>query len=275
MPTVNELYLDAIQGQLLAQSSWYDLHNMDRRRSVSRRLANQFLKMQKPLGATCFLEVGAHEAAFSLAARQRYPNASIYAFEANPHVYKKYCTQFAPESGLTIRYENIAVGNNDGMIDFLLAEEINGLEEPFESSRNSILPRVGTGHRYQRAAVPITRLATFAARESLHKETFCLWIDAEGSSRQVLEGAQPLLPRVASMLIEVELEPIWEGQWTVGPLILWCREQGFIPVLRDFARPRQYNCLFVNLAFYPRVENSIWHYIQDTITERLQYIKES
>lgn len=273
MPTVNELYLDVIQGQLLAQSAWYDLHNMDRCRSISRRIARQFLTMQKPLGTTCFVEIGAHEAAFSLSARQEYPNAYIYAFEANPHVYARYCTQFTPESGLNIRYENTAVGNYDGMIDFLLAEKIGGVEEPLESSRNSFMPRTGTGHSYHSTAVPVTRLATFAERESLNEETFCLWIDAEGCSRQVLEGAETLLPRVTSMLIEVEIEPIWEGQWTAGPLMLWCRERGFIPVLRDFARPRQYNCLFVNLDFYSRAEHSIWRYIQDSITERLHYIK--
>lgn len=273
MTNVSELYLDAIQGQLLAQAAWYDLHNMDRCRSISRRVARQFLVMQKHLGTTCFMEIGAHEAAFSLSVRREYPNAQIYAFEANPYVYKKYCAQFTSESGLNINYRNMAVGNYDGMIDFLLAKEISDVEESPESSRNSFLPRVGMGHSYDSAAVPITRLASFAQEEALHEETFCLWIDAEGSSQQVLEGAKTLLPRVTSMLIEVELEPIWEGQWTVGPLMLWCREQGFIPVLRDFARPRQYNCLFVNLDFYPRAEHSIWRYIQFSVAERLDYIK--
>lgn len=270
---INDLYLDIIQGKLLEQSSWYDLHNMDRCRSISKRVARQFLTMQRTLGTTCFMEIGAHEAAFSLDVRQEYPDVHIYAFEANPYVYNKYCTQFTSERGLNINYRNIAVGNYDGMINFLLAKEISGVKESPESSRNSFLPRVGTGHRYENTVVPITRLASFAQEEALLKETFCLWIDTEGASRQVLEGAESLLPRVTSMLIEVELEPIWEGQWTVGPLILWCRERGFIPVLRDFARPKQFNCLFVNSDFYARAEHSIWRYIQFSIAERLDYIK--
>ena len=273
MLTINDVYPDTMQRILLEQAAWYDLHNMDRCRSISKRVARQFLNMQKPLGTTCFMEIGAHEAAFSLSVRQKYSHAHIYAFEANPHVYKKYCAQFAPESGLNIHYKNMAAGNYDGMVDFLLAEEIDGVEELLESSRNSFLPRIGTGHSYRSIAVPVTRLAAFAEKESLSGETFCLWIDAEGASRQVLEGAEALLPRVTSMLIEVELEPIWDGHWTVGPLMLWCRERGFIPVLRDFARPQQYNCLFVNLDFYPRVEHSIWRYIQGCVTERMNYIK--
>ena len=76
---INDLYLDIIQGKLLEQTSWYDLHNMDRCRSISKRVARQFLTMQRTLGTTCFMEIGAHEAAFSLDVRQEYPDAHIYA----------------------------------------------------------------------------------------------------------------------------------------------------------------------------------------------------
>lgn len=77
------------QQQLLSQAAWYNLRGREARKRVTDRLAEHFLTMQHLLGTCCFLEIGAHEASFSRRAKAMYPEAMVFAFEANPHVYAK------------------------------------------------------------------------------------------------------------------------------------------------------------------------------------------
>lgn len=272
MMDTTELLLDTLQGQLLSQAAWYDLRDMEKRRAVTARVARQFLMMQKVLGTTCFMEIGAHEAQFSRNVRKEYPDARIYAFEANPHVYAQYHHNFPASPGPRIDYRHLAVGHEDGTTDFLLAAQIEGKDEPLESTRNSLLPRKGAGHSYHTVSVPITRLSTFVQREHLEQERLCLWIDAEGATRQILEGAISILPQVTSMLLEVELEPVWEGQWTARDVMRWCHDHDLIPLLRDFARPKQYNCIVIKRPMWASGEFHFSQYIQRCIRHRVENI---
>lgn len=266
------MFLDVMQHQLLSQAAWYDLRNMEKRASAAARVAWQFLMMQRLLGTSCFVEIGAHEAGFSRNVCNKYPQAHIYAFEANPYVFQKYEAELKADFP-AMDYRNAAVSAEDGVSEFLLATDIDGSSEPMAGKRSSLLPRLGDGNSTTSISVPAVRLDTFLRQENLTEEKVCLWIDVEGATGQVLTGAESSLAQVTSLFVEVELNPVWDGQWTFRQVMEWCYRHDFLPVLRDFLYGNQFNCIFVNRAYYNRIESDLMAYIQRTVRHRIEGVQ--
>jgi hypothetical protein len=72
------------------------------------------------------------------------------------------------------------------------------------------------------------------------------WIDVEGALEQVLPGCRETLSRASAVFVEVEDEPIWDGQWLDLDVVRWFDEIGMVPILRDMQRPGQYNLVLVD-----------------------------
>lgn len=81
------------------------------------------------------------------------------------------------------------------------------------------------------------------------------WIDAEGASQPVLEGAREVLAGASAVHIEVETEEVWPGQWLELDVADYFLSLGMVPVMRDAQRPHQYNVVFLEptLAMRPEV----------------------
>ena len=84
------------------------------------------------------------------------------------------------------------------------------------------------------------------------------WIDVEGALGAVLPGSRETLAR-AAIYVEVEAEPIWDGQWLDHDVLEWFDGIGMVPLLRDRQRREQYNVLLVpaSAAATPEVEEIV------------------
>ena len=64
----------------------------------------------------------------------------------------------------------------------------------------------------------------------------------------MLPGSRETLARAAAIYVEVEAEPIWDGQWLDRDVLEWFDGIGMVPLLRDRQRREQYNVLLVPAA---------------------------
>lgn len=266
MPT--EL-VDLFQLQLSQQAMLYDLTYMSGRRRSAERVSEFFLHMQSLLPVTTVLEIGAHEAAFSRAVKKVCPEKTVRAFEANPHVYAHFLLERELRA-LGVDYRYGAIGAQNGSTRFHIYETIDGREEPCDSRRQSTLRRIaGEKDRCHGVWVPLSRLDTLCATDP-EESRYALWIDAEGSGGQVLEGAEGILAKTLAVYMELESQPKFEGQELDRDIMRRLLERDFIPVLRDFQFHHQYNAVFVKKDCLPLVERE-WHrYFQSTLRQDLR-----
>ncbi len=214
----------------------------ERLRSV-RALENAYFGFLRILQPDTFVEAGAHNAKVSVRARSLLPNAQICAYEANPYNYATFKNnrELAEHA---IRYDHYALSDRAGTVRFNVRTKFEDKDLPLVNPRSSILrvvdERVGTNE----VTVPCTTLDT-----QLPLETFkscALWVDVEGANREVLSGGAGVLSRTSLLMIEVEDNAVWQGQWVSFDVIDHLSKLGLYPVARDFQSRTQYNIIFLN-----------------------------
>jgi FkbM family methyltransferase len=258
------------QQQLLSQAAWYNLRGREARKKVTDRLAEHFLTMQQPLGTLCFLEVGAHEASFSCRAKSMYPEAKVFAFEANPYVYDKHKDEINRDAP-SLNYIHSAICDHDGTTFLAISNSISGKSEALDSKRHSLLTRKDSDH-VDYIEVPCAKLDSIFDKNKINGIPSCLWCDVEGASSQVLIGAEAILGSVTSLYIELSTKEFWEGEWKDIHVFDWLIEHDFVPIFRDFEWSFQYNAIFVNKKFYHNCNNHNAMYIQRCVRERIEEV---
>jgi FkbM family methyltransferase len=244
---------DLFMMQLAGQAGLYDLSNMQGRAYSARCLADVFVTVFGDVKASCAIEVGAHEASFSRAVREKAATAKIFAFEGNLHVHKRYCDELAARD---IRYINALVTDvcGEGIINILA--KIDGKDEPRDGKRHSLLARIDHEDVSEKLAVSCLSLDSVFMGKDFADDTFCLWIDAEGAGGKVLRGAEKILKNTAAVYIEVESVAKWHGQALDKDIVEFFLHRGFLPLLRDFQFRHQYNIIFVRRDIYTLVERA-------------------
>ncbi len=225
------------------------------REVVGRRVENTFLNLARDLAPTVSLEIGAHEARFSGWLKAEVPTARVVAFEANPHVHQKYAASLA-DTG--IEYLHLAISETDGTVELGIPREFHNeakgrrYKKPQTNKMASIASHV-LAEQVDTVEVPSTPLDTFLSVGG--DDVVVAWIDVEGASGAVLSSGAQVLSRASLVYIEVESEPLWEGQWLDDDVARFFADCGLVPVLRDNQRPHQYNVVFANaeIASQPRM----------------------
>ena len=73
-----------------------------------------------------------------------------------------------------------------------------------------------------------------------------MWIDVEGSNKEVLNGASEVLKNSQLIYIEVEDKKFWENQWLSDDVIKFLNTYNLIPIGKDFEDfLGQYNLIFI------------------------------
>lgn len=222
---------------------------------VGERVESTFRDLCRELEPTVSLEIGAHEARFSRWIKADVPTARAIAFEANPHVHQKYAESHA-DSG--VEYLHLAVSETAGTVElgipreFLNEEKGRRYKKPRTNRMASIASHV-RAEEVETVSVPSTPLDSFL--EVGDDDVIVAWIDVEGASGPVLSSGAKVLSRASLVYIEVESEPLWEGQWLDGDVARFFADCGLVPVFRDNQRPHQYNVVFASaeLAAQPRI----------------------
>lgn len=263
-------YTDVLLLQMQQQAMLFDLSAMQGRQWSTQRLTNFFIDIQNVLPVQNILEIGAHEASFSLAVKKKFPLLTVFAYEANPYVYEKYI--HSPEiENSAISYEHLAICDYDGAISFHISNTIQAKQEAKDSKRHSILERKSNDDTTD-VTVACKKLDTLFAKEITANKGFSLWIDAEGATGLILEGAKNLLPHVYSVFVEVESLVKFKKQWNEKELCDFMLENDFVPVARDFAFRHQYNMVFVKKDYINVMEYTYQNYISSTMSAKIRFM---
>lgn len=221
---------------------------------VGRRAERAFRNLCLQVRPHLSLEIGAHEADFSRWLKSELPSARCVAFEANPYVHEKYAADLV-ETG--VEYLHLAVSEATGTVELGVPRQLVNTERGtrFAKPRASRMASLAQ-HRYAEESevveVPSTRLDDLV--ELAEDDVVVAWIDVEGASGAVLSSGAEVLSRAALIYIEVENEPVWEGQWLDVDVARFLGDCGLVPVLRDVQRPHQFNVVFArtDIAADPR-----------------------
>jgi FkbM family methyltransferase len=215
---------------------------------VARRVEQTFRDLCLDLTPTLGLEIGAHEAGFSRWLKAAVPDARCVAFEANPFVHEKYVDEVGAEG---VEYHHLAVSEVNGTVELGIPRQLHNTRKGrrFGKDRDSRMASLAH-HRYaeetETVTVPSMPLDDFV---TIHDDDVVVaWIDVEGATGPVLRSGRKVLSHASLVYIEVETEPVWDGQWLDVEVARFLADCGLVPVLRDVQRKHQHNVVFASAA---------------------------
>jgi FkbM family methyltransferase len=216
------------------------------RELVSVRVERTFRDLCRDLRPTVSLEIGAHEAEFSRWLKSEAPDAQCLAFEANPYVHRKYADELAASD---VDYRHLAISETNGTVELGIPRRLHNTKRGrrFRKTRTSRMASLAH-HRYaertETVDVPSAPLDDVVSVSD--DDVVVAWIDVEGASGPVLSSGEKVLSQASLVHIEVESEPVWDGQWLDVDVARFLTDCGLVPVLRDVQRPHQYNVVFAS-----------------------------
>ncbi|MDX2231121.1 MAG: FkbM family methyltransferase [Leptolyngbyaceae cyanobacterium bins.349] len=186
------------------------------------------------------IDVGAHDGSFFAIPRAQNIDTVVYAIEPIPEL----ADQIRAHQQPNLHVFCMAMGNENGTRTFhinsdpltssLLDAKCEGQWQPFSAQLQEA----------RSLEVPVMRLDTFMEQQSL-AEVDLLKIDAQGFDLQVLQGAGTAIHRIKQIMVEVQLQPLYEGSATKADIIDYLSDRGF----RLVATTTQTNGLEENLQF--------------------------
>lgn len=207
---------------------------------VGRRVRRAFQDLVVHSGTTVTLEVGAFEADFSRWARGALPDARVVAFEANPFVHERFRAEVEATG---VEYVHACVGDTSGPVTLHVPRDFRSHPFAQVNQMASLVTSPDTEVQEQ-VEVPGVRLPDVVPLGA--DDVVAAWIDVEGALGRVLPGSEETLRRASVVFVEVETEPVWEGQWLDTDVAAWFADIGMVPLLRDLQRPWQYNLVLVS-----------------------------
>ena len=145
-------------------------------------------------------------------------------------------------SAAGVEYLNLAIGPENGPVTLHVPRDFDGrARDPVNR-----MASLGSNLRSEEeVAVEVPGVRLDDAVPLAAADRMVAWIDVEGALGAVLPGSRETLARAAAIYVEVEAEPIWDGQWLDRDVLEWFDGIGMVPLLRDRQRREQYNVLLV------------------------------
>jgi FkbM family methyltransferase len=189
------------------------------------------------------VDAGANLGQFARAAAESFPGARIIAFEPLPEVAEAMRRNLRDRPHVRVRAE--ALGPEDGTVHFHRNEYSQA------SSVLSLRAEAAASYNLRErdlVDVPVVRLDTALRGETLDPPVL-LKLDLQGYELEALRGAEETLARTDHVLVEVALQPMYEGQPTLEELVSFLDAAGFrflspVAFLRDRGRITQMDVVF-------------------------------
>ena len=194
-------------------------------------LQEAFLDLAVRSSPDLSIEVGAHEASFSIAMKKRLPDLEVMAFEANPYVFEKYSRALSEGAENPIRYEHLAICDRNGVSELKIPVSWPRGRFGRDNAISSLHPRRDERFEYEVVSVPARMLDSVL--EDTAFESCVMWVDVEGAQAEVIAGSGDALSRTSVLLIEVENESVWVDQETASGVSCRLGQHGLIPVMQD------------------------------------------
>ena len=149
-----------------------------------------------------FLDVGANIGSGTLTAAQHPMVTHVYAFEPNPLNYAllsaNVCLNALNEKVTTV---NVAVGNESGTIDFSLCKENSGDHRIVTTDEKNAVCELNEDDR-KTISVKIITLNDYFRRAADFPHISYLWVDTQGFEYFVLSGADQVIRKDTSVVVE-------------------------------------------------------------------------
>ena len=138
------------------------------------------------------------------------------------------CEALTHQSGDGVRYVAASLGAAPGPARLFLTREpsCNSLYPP-DPELIADRPALECTSLVSTAEIELTTLDAWAAEAGVRSVDF-LKLDTQGSELDILRGAQQLLGSVRALEVEVELNPLYQGQPLFGDVDRFLREHGFV-----------------------------------------------
>ena len=188
-------------------------------------------------GINCVIDVGANRGQFALLVRKLGYQGRIVSIEPGSEAFRTLEALAASDKEwLVLR---MALGSKPGKAKLHITSSDN---------LSSLLPQTTYAHIYfpdasqvvQTEEVSMSTLALLFDElvRGIPEPRVLLKVDTQGYDFYVLKGAEPVLPRISALHIEVAFVPLYSGVPSWHEIISWCEGQGFglyglFPVLRD------------------------------------------
>jgi FkbM family methyltransferase len=204
-----------------------------------------FLKLLSVMKIDVVCDVGSMNGKDALAFRQASPRATIFAFEPNPENVRLMGADPALREQ-HIEIVPLAVNHSDGEAELFVVQADYSTINDWRGM-SSLYRRPNEAELLSTVPVETTRLDTFFADKRRPGMRVGLWVDVEGKSYEVIEGASGLVNDIQLLHVEVETSPyISADQKLYREVQSLLRSRGFAEVATDGSHNSfQFNALFV------------------------------
>lgn len=209
-------------------------------------LDDMFFKITtEVIDCTKFIEVGCFDGQTSMFIKDKLPSTDVYAFEANPYNYSEFHKALSSKN---INHIHKAVSNTNDDVTFRIRTKLNDIDIPKIKGNDSLLFRADGNVEYEDYTIRSTTIDSFFSEKINTGDSISMWVDLEGVAYEALQGALNTLSKVDVLKVEVESRQLWKQQKLDKDIIYLLALYGFVPLIRDFEYPEQYNILFVKMS---------------------------
>jgi FkbM family methyltransferase len=213
------------------------------RKTTGNLLEAAFIDLAAALAPVLSVEIGAHEAHFSVAMKSRVPSVRAIAFEANPHAHSHFAAELL-DRGIDYRLGAVCDHEGSAEMKVVVAHDGNAIDKVNKIS--GLRSRVGDRFDYEIATVPAIRIDTVL--DGIDTQRSVAWIDAEGGQREIFAGGSGFFACVTAVFIEVENVESWHGQVLAADAAAMLAGFGLIPAMRDNLASDQFNEVYIRNA---------------------------
>jgi FkbM family methyltransferase len=194
------------------------------------------------------VEVGANDCVETVAFARECPQARIVSFECNPDTLPICEQRVAPYTNITL--VPVAVGENEGTVDFYKAAKVEGDWNTGASSLYQANDQYIT-FKQEKITVPMSTLKKELGSRGI-RSIDLIWMDLQGAELSALKGlGDDLLTHTAFIQTEVEHVPLYSGQPLFKDVRRFLRAKGFRLLTYSGGAGRQFSdVIFVNTKVY-------------------------
>lgn len=214
------IFLDEIKSKILTflKNSGYELSKIEYM-TKAERAKTQWLEN---LGIKTVLDIGANEGQFAKYIHNILPDARIYSFEPLRDCYEKLNANF--ESLNKFKAFNVALGDKN-------EEQI--IHRSNFSQSSSLLPML-TLHEESfpstiggwQEKIQVARLDNLK-NELILESPLLIKIDVQGFEDKVIDGGFNVISQATVLIIELSMEPLYDGQLLFDKMYLKVKSLGF------------------------------------------------
>ncbi len=207
-------------------------------------------------GVTLVFDVGGHKGEYAGYLRRAGYDGRIVSFEPQSAVHAALMEKAAGDPDWTVA-PRMALGDRDGTLTLNISAETDMSSAlPLADSAMAFTP---SSRMVGSEEVPIHRLATVFDDYAGADDTVFVKVDTQGFERPVVEGAGPVMDRVAGWQLEMSIVEIYEGEPDWRAMVDAMAARGYEPHLfipgyfsRHIARQLQIDGVFFRVAPQPK-----------------------